>query len=158
MTDRESTSNTPFEEQWDGHDVISVSFAYDKTAYSALTLLKELDSQHQVHVEEAVVVVRDEDGRILEKERIESGLMVNLMFDLADYAEADSALGAISRSVKVGRTGLVAVVTEQSTEVVNIAMSTLGGIVLRRSVADVEAEIAAAKEAERTAKRQVRNY
>lgn len=37
----------------------------------ALTLLKELDSQRRVGVEEAVVV-RDEDGQPVEKDRIES--------------------------------------------------------------------------------------
>jgi uncharacterized membrane protein len=134
--------------------VITVSFGYDETAYTALTLLKELDSQHHVDVEEAVVVVRDEDGHILETETAESGPIVGAMLDLADDEETDSAVGAISGSIKVGRTALVAVVTERSTEVVNVAMSTLGGRVLRRSVADAEAEIAAAEEAERKAKRQ----
>jgi uncharacterized membrane protein len=186
MTDTQSTSNTPVSERWDGHSVIAVSFAYDDTAYSALTLLKELDS-HWVGVEEAVVVVRDEDGQIIQKDRVESesrpgtasggimglllgilggpfgvliggatGPMVGSTFDLADFEETDSALGSISSSVKVGRTALLAVVTEQSPEVVNVAMSTLGGTVSRRSVADVEAEIAAAEEAERKAKREAR--
>jgi uncharacterized membrane protein len=156
MTDTESTSNTPSEERWDGHNVITVSFAYDETAYSALTLLEELDSQHSVDVEAAVVIVRDEDGHIRETETVESGPIVGAMLDLADDEQTSSALGAISSSIKVGRTALVAVVTERSTEVVNVAMSTLGGTVLRRSVADVEAEIAAAEEAERKAKRQAR--
>ena len=187
MTDTQSASNAPVAERWDRHNVIAVSFAYDDTAYSALTLLKELDSQHWVGVEEAVVVVRDEDGHVIERDRVESeslpgtangglmglllgilegplgvliggatGLTVGSTFDLADFEETDSALGSISSSVKVGRTTLLAVVTEQSPEVVNVAMSTLGGTVLRRSVADVEAEIAAAEEAERKAEREAR--
>ena len=47
-------------------------------------------------------------------------------------------------------------VDEQSPEVVDSAMSDLGGTVVRRSVAVVEAEIAAAEDAERKAKREAR--
>ena len=78
------------------------------------------------------------------------------MFDLYDAGEADTALGAISGSVKVGQTALLAVVDEPSTEVVAPAMADLGGTVARRSVADVEAEIAAAEDAERKAKQEAR--
>jgi uncharacterized membrane protein len=85
-----------------------------------------------------------------------SGLLVGSMFDLYDLDEADSALSAISDSVKVGSTAVLAVVSEQSPEVVDAAMSALGGTVLRRRVADVEAEIAAAEEAEHKAKREAR--
>jgi uncharacterized membrane protein len=85
-----------------------------------------------------------------------TGLMVGSLFDLADFEETDSALGAISGSVEVGHTALLAVVVEQSPEVVDVAMSGLGGTVLRRSVADVEAEIASAEEAAHKAKRQAR--
>jgi len=52
--------------------VIAVSFEDDDNAYPALTLLKELDSQHQVGVAEAMVVVREPDGRVVEKDRIAS--------------------------------------------------------------------------------------
>ena len=45
---------------------------------------------------------------------------------------------------------------EPSTEVVAAAMADLGGTVARRSVADVEAEIAAAEDAERKAKQEAR--
>jgi hypothetical protein len=58
--------------------------------------------------------------------------------------------------VKLGHTALLAVVEEQSVEVVDTAMADLGGTVARRAVADVEAEIAAAEEAERTAKQEAR--
>lgn len=167
--------------------MISVSFEDDRNAYNALTLLKEIDSQHRVGVQEGVVVERAEDGQVIEKDRIESmflpstagggliglligiiggpfgmliggtaGLFVGSVFDLADIEETDSALGGISSSVRVGHTALLAVVTEQSPEVIDAAMSGLGGTVLRRSVADVEAEIAAAEKAERKAKWEAR--
>ena len=145
MTDDQLTSNEPATTRWDGHSVIAVSFDDERSAYNALTLLKELDSQRRVGVEEAVVVVRDEDGHLVEKDRIEStllpattgggliglllgiiggpfgvliggatGLMVGSLLDLADMDETDSALGAISSAVQVGRTELLAVVLEQS--------------------------------------------
>ena len=174
MTDDQLTSNAPATTRWDGHSVIAVSFDDDRSAYNALTLLKELDSQRRVGVEEAVVVVRDEDGHLIEKDRIEStflpattgggliglllgiiggpfgvliggatGLMVGSLLDLADMDETDSALGAISSAVQVGRTELLAVVLEQSPKW-SMPQSGVGGTVLRRPVAEVEAEIAAA--------------
>ena len=85
-----------------------------------------------------------------------AGLMAGSMFDIADADETDSALSRISASVKPGRTAVLAVVTEQSHEVVDSAMSQFGGTVLRRPVAEVEAEIAAAEEAERKAKLEAR--
>lgn len=84
------------------------------------------------------------------------GLFVGSLFDLHDAEEADSALGEISGSVKPGHTALLAVVDEPSTEIVDAAMSDAGGTVVRRSVDDVEAEIAAAEDAERKAKREAR--
>jgi hypothetical protein len=51
---------------------------------------------------------------------------------------------------------VLARVGEQASEVVDLAMSQLGGTVLRRATYDVEAELAAADEAQREAKRQAR--
>ena len=85
------------------------------------------------------------------------GLFVGSLADLYEADETESALSAISSSVKPGHTALLAVVEEQSVDVVDTAMTELGGAVLRRAVVDVEAEIAAAEEAERTAKREARN-
>ena len=84
------------------------------------------------------------------------GLVVGLLFDISDADAADSALGSISSSVKVGHTALLAVVDEPSPEIVDAAMSDLGGTVARRPMAEVEAEIAAAEDAERKAKREAR--
>lgn len=82
------------------------------------------------------------------------GLMVGSLFDLDEAAESESVLGQIAASVKPGHTVLLAEVTEQSAEVVDTAMAGLGGTVMRRPVADVEAEIAAAEHAEVEAKRE----
>ena len=171
----------------DGHNVIAVSFEDDANAYNALTSLKELDSQRRVGVQEAVVVVRGDDGQLVVKDSVESasmpatasggliglligllggplgvlvggtyGLFVGSLFDLYDLTDADAALGEISSSARLGHTALLAVVDERSPEVVDSAMSDVGGTVVRRSVADVEAEIAAAEDAERKAKREAR--
>ena len=82
------------------------------------------------------------------------GLLVGSLFDLGDAEESESVLGQISASVRPGHTALLAEVAEQSPEVVDTAMARLGGTVLRRPVADVEAEIAAAEKAELEAKRE----
>jgi uncharacterized membrane protein len=72
MTNEHLTSNQPTTSRWDGHNVIAVPSDDDHEAYHALTLLKELDSQQRVGVHEAVVVVRGEDGQLVEKDGTES--------------------------------------------------------------------------------------
>ena len=84
------------------------------------------------------------------------GLLVGSMFDVYDAGETETALGAIAETVKPGHPALLAVVDEQSTDVLDAAMTDLGGTVLRRAVVDVEAEIAAAEDAERKAKHEAR--
>jgi uncharacterized membrane protein len=183
----ETRGSSTVAEGWDGHTVLVVSFEDDRNAYKGLTSLTELDAQQRVLVRDAAVVVRDEDGQVAVKDRIEStfpaatagggliglligvlggpvgvvvggisGLIVGSLLDLSDIEDADSALGAISSSVRLGHTALLAVVDEQSPEVVDAAMSNLDGTVIRRTVADVEAEIAAAESAQRKAKHEAR--
>jgi hypothetical protein len=84
------------------------------------------------------------------------GLMAGSLFDLDEAEETESVLGALSSSVQPGHTALLAVVAEHSPEVVDTAMTGLGGSVFRRPAADVEAEIAATAEAERKAKHEAR--
>jgi uncharacterized membrane protein len=50
--------------------VIAVSFHEDANAYEALSRLKELDSKGEIGVRAAAVVVRGEDGKIVEKDQI----------------------------------------------------------------------------------------
>ena len=54
------------------------------------------------------------------------------------------------------RTALLAQVIEPSHEIIDVAMGRLGGVVLRRPLADVEAEIAVARDAQRMATREAR--
>ena len=81
------------------------------------------------------------------------GLLVGSLVDLGEVEQSESVLSQISASVKPGHTALLAEVNEQSPEVVDTAVAELGGTVLRRPVAEVEAEIAAAEEAQREAQR-----
>jgi uncharacterized membrane protein len=166
------------------YNVIAVSFDVDVNAYGALTKLKELDSQGQLHVHEAVAAERAADGAITVKDRVGSvdmagtagggltgllvgvlggpvgvliggstGLLIGSLVDLDDAEQIDTALGQLSQSIKPGRTAVLAVVTEPSGEVADAAMASFGGTVLRRSVSDVEAEVAAVEKAEREAAR-----
>jgi uncharacterized membrane protein len=85
-----------------------------------------------------------------------TGLLIGSLFDDADADETESALAEISKSIRVGHNALLAEVAEQSPEVIDTAMTQLGGTVLRRSSSDVEAEVAAAEHAQREAKRKAR--
>ena len=187
MSETESNRDAPSIDAWGFYSVITVSFEDDDNAYAALPLLKELDSRHQVGLDEAMVIVREADGRVIEKDRVASvavprtvgggllgllvgiiggpvgmlvggtaGLFAGSLSEIEDADETQPALTAISSSVRPGHTAVVAVVREQRRDVVDGAMRGLGGTVLRRPVQDVEAEIAAAEEAERTAKREAR--
>jgi uncharacterized membrane protein len=85
-----------------------------------------------------------------------TGVLIGSLFDLDDLDETESVLGEMSRSVRVGHDAVLAQVNEQSPEVVDSAMERLGGTVVRRPLDDVEAEIAAAEDAQRAAKQAAR--
>ena len=85
-----------------------------------------------------------------------SGVLIGTMLDQDDDDETESVLSEIAKSVRVGATSLLADVNEESTEIIDAAMARLGGDVLRRPVADVEAEIAAAEDAQREARKKAR--
>ena len=85
-----------------------------------------------------------------------TGLLIGSLFDMDDADETESALSDISRSVRPGRAALIAEADEQSPEVVDAAMTRLGGNVLRRAIDDVQAEIAAAEDAQQAAAKEAR--
>ena len=85
-----------------------------------------------------------------------TGLLVGSLFDADDEDDTESVLAEISKSIRVGHNAVLAEVSEQSPEVIDTAMARLGGTVLRRPSADVEAEVAAAEKAQREAKRKAR--
>jgi hypothetical protein len=86
-----------------------------------------------------------------------TGLLVGSLFDLEDADDTESVLTGISKDVRAGQNTLLADLGEPSDhEVVDAVMSSRTGTVLRRTVADVEAEIAAADEAQHEAKKEAR--
>jgi uncharacterized membrane protein len=85
-----------------------------------------------------------------------TGVLVGSLFDEDDTDETESALADISKSLRVGSTGLLADVSEESPVAIDAVMANLGGTVLRRSAGDVQAEVAAAEQAQREAKKQAR--
>jgi uncharacterized membrane protein len=86
-----------------------------------------------------------------------TGLLVGSLFDLDDADDTNSVLAAFSKSVRPDHNTLLAELKEPSDhEVVDAVMAARSGAVLRRDVHDVEAEIAAAEEAQREAKKQAR--
>jgi uncharacterized membrane protein len=85
-----------------------------------------------------------------------TGVLVGSLFDDDDTDETESVLADISKSLRVESTGLLADVSEESPVAIDAVMANLGGTVLRRSAGDVQAEVAAAEEAQRAAKRQAR--
>jgi uncharacterized membrane protein len=85
-----------------------------------------------------------------------TGVLVGSLFDQDDTDETESALAEISKSIGVGSTGLLADVSEENPVAIDAVMANLGGTVLRRSAGDVEAEVAAAEDAQREAKKKAR--
>ncbi len=85
-----------------------------------------------------------------------TGVLVGSLFDIDDVETTESVLSDISKQVHPTRTAVLAQVTEQSPEVIDTAMTRVGGEVMRRPIADIEQEIAAAQEAQRKAKREAR--
>ena len=85
-----------------------------------------------------------------------TGVLIGSLFDLDDADETESVLEEVSRSARVGRATLMADVSEESPDVVDAAIGRLGGTIVRRPLADLEAEIAALEDAQRAAKEAAR--
>ena len=84
------------------------------------------------------------------------GMLLGSLVDLSAEEEEESVLAAMARAIQPGTTALIAEVTEPTPEVVDAMMGRLGGQVLRRPVAEVEAELVAAAEAARSAEEEAR--
>jgi uncharacterized membrane protein len=87
-----------------------------------------------------------------------TGLLIGSLYDMEDADDTESVLEEISRAARPGHTALLAHVSEQSPDVVDAAVEHLGGTVLRRPLEAVEAEIAAAEEAQHAAKEAARKH
>ena len=85
-----------------------------------------------------------------------TGLLYGSLFDLADSDETESVLTDVARTVTVGQLTLLAQVSEENPEIVDVAVERLDGTVVRRPLDEVEGEIAAAEEAQHAAKVEAR--
>jgi uncharacterized membrane protein len=85
-----------------------------------------------------------------------TGGLIGGLDDLDRADKEDQTLAQVGRHVPPGRNALLAEVDEYADDVVDGAMTAQGGTVLRRSAADVLAEIEAAEEAAEEAQRQAR--
>jgi hypothetical protein len=115
------------------HTVIAVGFAERAQAYEALSRLKVAGFEGRVGVRSAVLVERDEEGRVTVPEEV-------------DEAGGD-VLADLSRSVPRGGTALVAELDERAVEVVDATMAELDGTVVRHDAAALAAEIRQAQKA-----------
>jgi uncharacterized membrane protein len=84
------------------------------------------------------------------------GALLGSLLDIDDADRAESVLSTMARAIEPGKTGLVAHVTEPAVEVVDTEMERLGGKVIRRPVAQVESELAAAEDAAMAAEEEAR--
>jgi uncharacterized membrane protein len=84
------------------------------------------------------------------------GALVGGLFDIDREDESDEALTVLARAIPPGSTAVVASVEEPVVEVVDAEMGMLGGEVTRRSLLDVLAELATAREAAEAAAREAR--
>jgi uncharacterized membrane protein len=87
-----------------------------------------------------------------------AGLLAGTRADEDDSDHAESVVEDISKSLHPSRTAVIAQVSEPSPDVVDNAMSRVGGTVIRRPVDDVEAELAAAETAQREAQKEARKH
>jgi len=86
-----------------------------------------------------------------------TGVLVGSLFDLEDTEHTESVLAALSQEIRPGHDTLLVELREPSDhQVVDGVMESRSGSVLRRPVADVEAEIAAAEQAQHEARKKAR--
>ena len=80
-----------------------------------------------------------------------TGALIGGATDLKQADRGETVLGQMAKVVLPGTTALVFSADEMNPEVVDAEMLPLGGLVLRRPTADVEAEIRVQQEAQRAA-------
>jgi uncharacterized membrane protein len=85
-----------------------------------------------------------------------TGLLAGTLADESNDDEAESVLEDISRNLHPTRTAVIAQVSEPNPQIIDTAMKRVGGTVLRQSLDDVEAEIAAAQKAQHDAQKEAR--
>ena len=166
--------------------LIAVTFVDQDNANQALARLRDLESQGQVAIEGLALVIRNQDGQIVENHLTDgnwagragggvvgllvgilggplgvlfggsAGLVIGSVVDGHHADKADSVVSDISKSIQVGQSTVVAQLVEERPETIDSAISQLGGSVLRRPLDDVKAEVAVADNAQRQAEKEAR--
>ncbi len=166
--------------------IVAVHFADRGKAREGLERLRDLESQGQLAIEGLALVMRDEDGRIVESHLSgepwagraggglvgvligilggplgmllggSAGVLVGAMVDAGEADQDESVLASFSKSLQVGQAALVAELVEPNPAMTDSAMAELGGRVLRRPLDEVEVEVAAAEKAQRKAEKEAR--
>jgi uncharacterized membrane protein len=86
-----------------------------------------------------------------------TGVLVGSLFDLEDTEDTESVLAALSQQIRPGHDTLLVELGEPSDhQVVDRVLESRSVNVLRRPVADVEAEMAAAEQAQHEARKKAR--
>jgi uncharacterized membrane protein len=159
-------------------NVVIIRFAEDSKAYQALSDLNRLGDEGKIDVRSAILMERTDDGFSIPEGAdtaagfyLASGGLIGMLAgvlagpvgvllggsmgalaggtaEVARSADQDFALDSISKDIEPGSTALVAEVSEYAEEVLDNAMTALGGTVTRRSASDVYAEVVAAEDAE----------
>lgn len=144
-------------------DLIAITYANEETAESARKRVLELQKEYLISLEDAVVVVKDADGKIKLNQMFNAtaagaasgsfwGFLVGLLFmmpiagvllgaaagalggKLSDYGINDDFMKGVAASIQPGNAALFLLVRNMTTDKVVAGLSELGGTVLRTSL------------------------
>jgi uncharacterized membrane protein len=142
--------------------IVVVTFGTEAKAYQALSAMKALDRGEQISLWSAAVVERQGSGLPVVRDGADvlnvfgpepTGLVGNLIEVLGKPngngapATSTSLYFTIGERIPAGTTALIAETTEYATEVLDGAMTQLGGTVAREASIDVLADIQTAEDA-----------
>ena len=144
-------------------DLIAITYANEETAESARKRVLELQKEYLISLEDAVVVVKDADGKIKLNQMFNAtaagaasgsfwGFLVGLVFmmpiagvllgaaagalggKLSDYGINDDFMKGVAASIQPGNAALFLLVRNMTTDKVVAGLSEFGGTVLRTSL------------------------
>lgn len=144
-------------------DLIAITYGNEETAESARKRVLELQKEYLISLEDAVVVVKDADGKIKLNQMFNAtaagaasgsfwGFLVGLVFmmpiagvlmgaaagalggKLSDYGINDDFMKGVAASIKPGDAALFLLVRNMTTDKVVAGLSEFGGTVLRTSL------------------------
>jgi uncharacterized membrane protein len=144
-------------------DLVAITYADEATAESARKKVLEMQSEYLISLEDAVVVVKDADGKIKLNQMFNAtaagaasgsfwGFLVGLIFmmpiagvllgaaagalggKLSDYGINDSFMKGVAASINPGNAALFLLIKNMTTDKVVAGLQPFGGTVLRTSL------------------------